>query len=536
MGSEAKKIIEDVISEVLTRVEGEMTPRQALDAYVHILDLSYHHVMRANRLPLTDSTKKSYDNFIAVVANLAHASMDLPEAVNKVINIKGTQYINSLNLLVCKSFGTAREFITEVSKKIPLDPYFGTSYRERTLQELELAKNIKNGVYTQDFKDKAFVIQGNKIGQIQEFGSGDSATYYMVPIYSSINSQFLAIKDRDGSITVEPASKHLGARVSTEKGTIELVQTNEGEIPLLKRDYLSKLDLGHMFKKNILGGETPLGLRLQDALAYTGLSTDSKAIVQKYIDQLYKVHGSVDYVFHNQAAKGSETTIDKNVGFVVLTVQGYRENNRLAVIETRIKKQLIAKFKEIALSLPGSNTILEDINEKLTNIVVKTLGGKTKRLKQHIPVKGTVEGPKGPKLKVTTQQVSGPSKTKQSSKSKAKLPVIQHVGYSLTSLKALLDYHLQDVISANMGDGGERKVLNYRTGRFAASAKVEYLTQSREGMITAFYSYMKYPYQTFEPGFRQGSPTSRDPKLLIAKSIRQIAETKVTNKLRSVSI
>jgi hypothetical protein len=62
------------------------------------------------------------------------------------------------------------------------------------------------------------------------------------------------------------------------------------------------------------------------------------------------------------------------------------------------------------------------------------------------------------------------------------------------------------------------------------------MSESRDGMITAFYSYMKNPYQTFEPGFRQGSPRTRDPKLLISKSIREIAETRVANRLRAVSI
>lgn len=107
---------------------------------------------------------------------------------------------------------------------------------------------------------------------------------------------------------------------------------------------------------------------------------------------------------------------------------------------------------------------------------------------------------------------------------------------SLVSLQQLINDSLQNVISANMGNGGETRILNYKTGRFAASAKVESLSESRAGMITAFYSYMKNPYQTFEPGYRQGSPQTRDPKLLIAKSIREIAATKVGNRLRAVSI
>lgn len=41
------------------------------------------------------------------------------------------------------------------------------------------------------------------------------------------------------------------------------------------------------------------------------------------------------------------------------------------------------------------------------------------------------------------------------------------------------------------------------------------------------YTYMKYPYQTFEPGFAQGS-TFRDPRLLIGQSIRELA-TQIMN-------
>jgi hypothetical protein len=107
---------------------------------------------------------------------------------------------------------------------------------------------------------------------------------------------------------------------------------------------------------------------------------------------------------------------------------------------------------------------------------------------------------------------------------------------SLSSLLAYINRYLQHVVSGNMGDGNESRILNFRTGRFAASAKVERLSESRAGMITAFYSYMKNPYQTFEPGFAQGKPDSRDPKLLLSTSIREIAATKVGNRLRAISV
>jgi len=107
---------------------------------------------------------------------------------------------------------------------------------------------------------------------------------------------------------------------------------------------------------------------------------------------------------------------------------------------------------------------------------------------------------------------------------------------NIADLRDLINSQLQDVISANMGSGRDQKILNYRTGRLASSARVESLSVSRQGMITAFYSYMKNPYATFSNGGKQSIPKSRDPKLLISKSIRQIAQQLAIDKMRAVSL
>lgn len=107
---------------------------------------------------------------------------------------------------------------------------------------------------------------------------------------------------------------------------------------------------------------------------------------------------------------------------------------------------------------------------------------------------------------------------------------------NLVTLQRLLDAHLHEKIRRNMGTGNRKDVLNYRTGRFAESVKVERLSESRQGMITAFYSYMKNPYATFSTGGRQELPRTRDPKTLIARSIREVAQTLVTNRLRAVNV
>lgn len=107
---------------------------------------------------------------------------------------------------------------------------------------------------------------------------------------------------------------------------------------------------------------------------------------------------------------------------------------------------------------------------------------------------------------------------------------------NLTALISIINTDLQDQIKRNMGTGNSRDVLNYRTGRFAESVKVERISESRQGMLTAFYSYMKNPYATFSQGGRQQYPRTRDPKTLISKSIREIAQTMVTNQLRAVNV
>jgi hypothetical protein len=120
-----------------------------------------------------------------------------------------------------------------------------------------------------------------------------------------------------------------------------------------------------------------------------------------------------------------------------------------------------------------------------------------------------------------------------------KVPVIdQQVAAesALTSLQTLLNSNLVETVKRNMGQGSRKDILNLRSGRFAESVKIERLTQSRAGMITAFYNYMRNPYATFSEGGKQELPRSRNPKLLISRSIREVAAQAKITRLRAVLI
>lgn len=132
------------------------------------------------------------------------------------------------------------------------------------------------------------------------------------------------------------------------------------------------------------------------------------------------------------------------------------------------------------------------------------------------------------------KQVTAAEKAKKVLQARPPIRNLQGRFTNLANLQALLNLALHDQIRKNMGTGTSRDVLNYRTGRFAHSAEVTKMSQSREGMITAFYTYMRNPYGTFSAGGAQGSPRSRDPKTLISKSIREILSTQVKNRMRAV--
>ena len=89
---------------------------------------------------------------------------------------------------------------------------------------------------------------------------------------------------------------------------------------------------------------------------------------------------------------------------------------------------------------------------------------------------------------------------------------------SMFSIMAMINRKLPETLEKNMISPR----LNYQTGRFANSVKLIDASITRKGFPSFGYTYQKSPYQTFEPGYAQGSQ-QRDPRRLIDSSIREIA-------------
>lgn len=114
-------------------------------------------------------------------------------------------------------------------------------------------------------------------------------------------------------------------------------------------------------------------------------------------------------------------------------------------------------------------------------------------------------------------KTGGPRGSKPRVRVKRGKPVLPDI----RSFIGILNERLPTKVAQNMGSPR----LNYRTGRFANSTRVNDIQLTSKGFPSIQYTYMRYPYEVFEyPG--SGSPLAqqgqRDPRTLIDKSIREI--------------
>lgn len=264
---------------------------------------------------------------------------------------------------------------------------------------------------------------------------------------------------------------------------------------------------------------SPLQVKILDIL--TSVPTRLRDPIEAELNKIYNSHtGNIEYSFKRpEVAKA----ITRNFGTlsVVVTLHTTEKSSSLARIEKEVEtsiRRLLENtyFREQILGPKDSGSILKDIEHMLVS-TLKT--GKSESIKIG---------------KQSTEKLKGrSSSSKTSGISAAKLRDTSGHFTNLVKLQDLINISLHDQIQKNMGNGNSTSILNYRTGRFAKSAKVEKMSMSREGNLTAFYTYMKYPYQTFEPGYAQGIPTSRNPRVLISKSIREVASKLIINKLKA---
>ena len=171
---------------------------------------------------------------------------------------------------------------------------------------------------------------------------------------------------------------------------------------------------------------------------------------------------------------------------------------------------LIAKKKIIQGIIPSAKPNMKyKVNKQIIQQAESVLGKKRSAA-------GRV---KGRKPAFTRKTVAGAALRKARKKKKAgPAGAVERTFESPIALRNLMNEALPQMVASKM----TKPALQFRTGRFANSARIEQVLVGSRGGIGIDYTYMRAPYETFEPGGAQGS-TQRDPRKIIGESIRELA-------------
>jgi len=122
--------------------------------------------------------------------------------------------------------------------------------------------------------------------------------------------------------------------------------------------------------------------------------------------------------------------------------------------------------------------------------------------------------------KIKTKNTKGKTGVRRGTKARKTTPSkgLASVRANPIALKELINAALPAELLKQM----HPPALRNRTGRFRQSAEVTNVLVGPRGGVEAEYTYMRDPYETFEPGGNMGS-RGRDPRKLIGGSVREIA-------------
>lgn len=459
----------------------------------------------------------------------------IKEWFNKEKGLRESQRAENINTLVnaTSMYRSAEETAAKNSFIITKDTVRDllSSIRGYSGDELDTATNIAFAAFAS--KNTGVRVNRRKLN----VGNGIPAVYFNSISFDSITTLVNNILNLSAG---ELAREY-------EKGHVVGLNT---ELLRITANRISEIDArvaqGTSNAKNVILKELDNVIEYYKKLDYDSANIQPASDVKVYasVNKTINKTGKTKYLVELQpkaANQASAKEVKATIGSIrkLFDPGALTDKAIVKLLDSLIPKVSDPKFAQDLLNLKSSPSFLDMIGTQIANTII---GKSVDQDYSHPNV--LIGTQKVPKVNLTEVRKLAKQEILKANALKAKLntkapPIVRTTKsqtYTLASLQVLINTHLQDVISANMGMGTDRNILNYRTGRFAASAKVEKMSQSREGMITAFYSYMKNPYQTFEPGYRQGSPKTRDPKLLISSSIRDIAATKVANRLRAVVI
>jgi len=306
--------------------------------------------------------------------------------------------------------------------------------------------------------------------------------------------------------------------ITTIKNTMLKTLVRSGAIQESDRaDISQNLHKGHGSRGNAVS-------QVQIATSVSALDDATKKLLLYNLEGAFKEGKLGEDDFALQQIKRLVTD-----GHNIVTKKGKLNANYVSVIAFQIGSGNIKDSKQEK----AVKSVYRKFISELTPDMLDMKGSPSLKDKTRALVTDKFKGKKN--VKVSAKSVKMSTKTKSKGKGsktgskvaisaitlrtrKAKRRATNSAAARPLQMMMMINKELPKTIKANM----QTPALNNRTGRFAESVKVVDAVKTRQGFPSFGYTYQKNPYQTFEPGFAQGSP-ERDPRALISRSIREIA-------------
>ena len=181
-------------------------------------------------------------------------------------------------------------------------------------------------------------------------------------------------------------------------------------------------------------------------------------------------------------------------------------------------------FKQQAAAAAQYKILRDLMNKNRHHVVKKKIKTRKPKIKgRSVPLKKGRKSTKRKSFKATLAQRVRVQKGIEKGQGKE---ASTNMVADLARLKKYINSRLPAETRRNMG----RPTLQNRTGRFSNSVQLLSLQQAKNS-IMAKYTYLLSPYQTFENTGLRRWPLAYNPKPLIAKSIRNLAQGRIKQKL-----
>jgi len=236
------------------------------------------------------------------------------------------------------------------------------------------------------------------------------------------------------------------------------------------------------------------------------------------------------------------TLNDKDIPLKYDNIDGKVKGKFIKACEKILQDNLSYLNKEKAAALKASKPFKKQVEEAAKRDFIRTVVKDAKKKKniKKVSVRGAIpkikakprkatlkkprSGKKPSTKKLTLAQKVSVAKAEQARQKKGEKGTAGNA--ELIKIKKYINSRLGAEVRRNMG----RPALMNKSGRFSNSVQLLELTEGQNSVV-AKYTYLLNPYATFENAGQRRWPLAYNPKPLIAKSIRNLAQGRIEQKL-----